>query len=178
MNLSRKNRKRIARYSVYGLLALGIAWQLFRIFSPMFGLTNPDADDAYVVNVMGNVTRPGRYRVPAGTTDFEILKVAGIRPTSDISAFDLAQQITNNQQLQVGTMPNPVTLKKEPDKIRLEFHTSDVSVIASDGRTRQLETGMENKSGRPRSHRRKIAGRVVRVHLLANRPGQLLRACV
>jgi hypothetical protein len=147
MNLSRRNRKRIALYSVYGILALAITWQLFRIFSPMFGLTNPDADNAYVVNVMGNVTRPGRYRVPAGTTDFEILKVAGIRPTSDISAFDLAQQISNNQQLQVGTMPNPVTLKKEPDKIRLEFHTSEVSVIASDGRTRQLETGMEINQG-------------------------------
>jgi|GEM_PF-768062 ferric-dicitrate binding protein FerR (iron transport regulator) len=147
MNISRRNKKRIATYAVYAVLLTGIAWRLVSMLSPMFGWSDPGAADTYLVSVTGNVIRPGQYRVPPGTTPFEILKVAGIRPTSDISAFDLVAQISNNQQLQVGTMPNPVTMKKEPDKIRLEFHTGDVSVIASDGRTRPLQTSMEVNQG-------------------------------
>ncbi len=145
--MTRKTRKQIAVWSVYGLLAAGIAWRLFSILAPSLGWSGPGTGDNWVVSVTGNVMRPGEYRVPQGTTPFEILKVAGIRPTSDISAFDLAGQITNNQQLQVGTMPNPVTMKRLPDRIRLEFHTGGVSVTASGGQTRPLESGMEIHQG-------------------------------
>jgi LytR_cpsA_psr family len=145
--MTRKTRKQVAVYSVYALLAAGIVGRLFSILAPSFGWSVPGGDDNWLVSVTGNVMRPGQYRVPAGTTPFEILKVAGIRPTSDISGFDLTRQITNNQQLRVGTMPNPVTIKRQPDKIRLEFHTGSVSVNAAGGQTRTLENGMDIRQG-------------------------------
>jgi hypothetical protein len=147
MNLSRKNKKRLATYAVYSVLCGGIIWQLSQYVPPMFGAADPNDEEPICVNVSGNVLRPGQYKVPPGTTHFEILKVAGVRPTSDLSMFNLTQQITDNQQLQVGTMPNPVTMKKGADKIRCEFSLGDVTVIASDGRTKPQEEGMEIAQG-------------------------------
>jgi hypothetical protein len=147
MNLSRKNKKRIATYAVYALLCGGIIWQLSHYIPRMLGADGSNEEETILVNVSGNVLRPGQYRIPSGTTHFEILKVAGIRPTSDISMLNLTQQITDNQQLQVGTMPNPVTIKKGVDKIRCEFFLGDVSVIAADGRTRPSEEGMDIAQG-------------------------------
>jgi hypothetical protein len=144
MKIPRKTKKRIAVSAVYSLLAAGIVWRLVSIFAPA---ADSSADDLFLVSVTGNVMRPGQYRAPAGTTPFEILKVAGIRPTSDISSFDLSGQITDNQQLQVGTMPNPVTFKKQPDRIRLEFHAGGVTVAAPGGQPRTLENGMEILQG-------------------------------
>jgi hypothetical protein len=147
MNLSRKSKNRIATYAVYAVLCGGIIWQLSHYIPRMFGAEGSNEEDLILVNVSGNVMRPGQYKVPAGTTHFEILKVAGIRPTSDISTLNLTQQITDNQQLQIGTMPNPVTVKKGIDKIRCEFFLGDVSVIATDGRTKPPEDGMEIVQG-------------------------------
>ena len=147
MSLSRRSKKRIATYAVYAVLCGAIIWQLLKYVPPMFGAGTPGDEESLIVNVSGNVLRPGQYRVPSGTTHFEILKVAGIRPTSDISMLNLTQQITDNQQLQVGTMPNPVTVKKGIDKIRCEFFLGDVSVIAADGRTKTPEEGMEITQG-------------------------------
>jgi hypothetical protein len=147
MNITRKTKYRVVTGAVYALLCGGIAWQLIRSVPPMIGSVASGDEPFVLVNVRGNVLRPGQYRVPAGTTGFEILKVAGVRPTSDISMFNLTQQITDNQQLQVGTMPNPVTAKKVSDKIRCEFFLGDVSVIASDGRTKSPEDGMEISAG-------------------------------
>lgn len=146
MSLSRKSKKLIATYAVYAALCGGIIWQLSHYIPRMLGADGA-SEEFILVNVSGNVLRPGEYKVPAGTTHFEILKVAGIRPTSDISMFNLGQQITDNQQLQVGTMPNPVTAKKTADKIRCEFFLGDVSVIAADGRTKPPENGMEISQG-------------------------------
>jgi hypothetical protein len=147
MNLSRKNKTTIATYAVYAVMCGGIIWQLSQYVPKMMGAPSSGDETPILVNVSGNVLRPGHYRVPPGTTHFEILKVAGIRPTSDISLFNLTQQITDNQQLQVGTMPNPVMVKKGVDKIRCEFFLGDVSVIAADGRTKATEDGMEIVQG-------------------------------
>jgi hypothetical protein len=147
MGLSRKTKKRIATSAVYAALSAGIVWQLIANFGPLLGFTGVDTNGNLLVNVTGDVLRPGKYRVPEGTTHFEILKVAGIRLTSDLSPFNLAQQISNNQQLQVGTMPNPVTMKKEATKIRTEFYIGDVSIVSSDGRSRPVETGQEINEG-------------------------------
>lgn len=147
MKLSRKRKSLIATYAVYAALCGGIIWQLSHYIPRMLGADGSNEEESLLVNVSGNVLRPGHYKVPAGTTHFEILKVAGIRPTSDISMFNLSQQITDNQQMQVGTMPNPVTVKKSADKIRCEFFLGNVSVIAANGQTKPIEEGMEIAQG-------------------------------
>jgi hypothetical protein len=147
MNLSRKNKTLIVTMAVYAVMCGGIIWQLSQYVPRILGAGSPQDETPILVNVSGNVLRPGQYRVPPGTTHFEILKVAGIRPTSDISTFNLTQQIADNQQLQVGTMPNPITVKKGYDKIRCEFFLGDVSIIAADGRTKASEEGMEITQG-------------------------------
>ena len=147
MSMSGKTKKRIATYAVYGILAAAIGWRLISVVGPLVFPNGPGSENNFIVNVTGDVLRPGHYSVPPGTTHFEILKVAGVRPTSDISPFDLARQISDNQQLQVGTMPNPVTMKKETDKIRIEFFLDTVSVIAPDGKTRPQGGGMEINQG-------------------------------
>ena len=145
MNISRKSRKQIATYAVYGVLCLVLVWQTIHYILPLF--YGSSAFTGYCrVWVSGNVLRPGEYRVPEGTTHFEILKVAGLRLTSDISPFNLTQQIADNQQLQVGTMPNPVTLKPEPNKIRLEFFIGDPSITGFDGKKKPPFTGLEIKT--------------------------------
>jgi hypothetical protein len=147
MSMSSKSKKRIATYFVYGILAAVIVWELVAVVGPFVFPAGPAAENNFIVNVTGNVLRPGHYSVPQGTTHFEILKVAGVRSTSDISQYDLARPITDKQQLQVGTMPNPVTMKKEADKIRVEFSLGTVSVIAPDGKTRPQAAGMEISQG-------------------------------
>ena len=147
MTFPKRKRKAVLTGAVYALMCGGILWQLFHFIPEMKNHPSDSNDESIVVNVNGNVLHPGQYRVPAGTTNFEILKVAGIRPTSNIAAFNLTDQITNNQQLQVGTMPNPVVAKKETPKIRGAFFVGDVSIIAPDGKTRPPEKGMEMNSG-------------------------------
>ena len=127
------------------LLGLFILWRVMHLF---FGdVRPPSSQDNCTVSIQGNVLRPGTYRVPYGMTQFEILKVAGVRPTSDISPFDMTQQITDKQQLEVGTMPNPVGLKKQTDNIRLEFSLGQISLIARDGKTRASEEGLSLNAG-------------------------------
>ncbi len=147
MSLSRVFKRRIATMSIYAVLVGAIAWQLSYYIPKFLGRDSADAVDHILVTVSGNVLHPGQYKVPSGTTHFEILKVAGVKPTSDISTFSLAQQITDNQQLQVGTMPNPVSLKPASDKIRCEFFLGDVAVIAADGHTKAKEDGLEITPG-------------------------------
>ena len=130
------------------LLAMGlfIAWQAARL---VIDTTRPSsrlgADD-YIINVQGNVLHPGAYRVSPGITHFEILKVAGMRPTSDISGFNLTDQISGDQQLEVGTMARPVTMKKN-ETANLEFFMGQVSIIAADGKSRVIEEGLEIAEG-------------------------------
>jgi hypothetical protein len=102
--------------------------------------------DMCLVTIQGNVLNPGSYRVTPGVTQFEILKVAGIRPTSDISSFDLTRQISGDQQLEVGTKPQPVAMKPVT-AATLEFLMGQVNVIASDGKSRIVAQGTEIAEG-------------------------------
>jgi hypothetical protein len=131
---------------IYCAMILFIAWQATRLITIAGKTSSATASDDCLVTIQGNVIRPGTYRVAPGMTHFEILKVAGIRPTSDISGFDLTRQISGNQQMDVGTMPNPVTLKKA-ETVNLEFFMGQVSIIAADGKSRTTEEGLEIAEG-------------------------------
>jgi len=145
MTFTGNKKNRWAVNGVLVLLGVFIAWRVIHIF--FGGFRSPFSQENYTVNIQGNVLRPGTYRVAFGMTQFEILKVAGIRPTSDISPYDLTQQLTDKQQIEVGTMPNPVVLKNQNDNVRLEFSLGQISIIARDGKTRTSEEGMSVNAG-------------------------------
>jgi len=136
-------KKRALLSVVYFSMTGIIIWQAVKLLT---GVMTPPSEDSFI-DIEGNVLRPGSYRVGPGVTQFEILKVAGIRPTSDISLFDLTKQISGNQQMDVGTMPNPVSLKTPLSNVRLEFSLGQISVVATDGKSRAAEEGMELSAG-------------------------------
>jgi len=136
--MSKKSRQ-IFSLAVYGLLAAGILWQVCAIIFSRAEFSNANT---HMVSVYGEVDRPGRYRVPVGTTDFEILRVAGMRPVSDISAFNLVSQVAPNETLTVGTRAVPLGEKKASATAKFEFSLGEVSIIARDGRNQAIADGM------------------------------------
>ena len=141
-----KKRRPTVLSVIYLVMILFIAWQATRLITIAGRMSSNSSSDDCLVTIQGNVIRPGTYRVAPGMTHFEILKVAGIRPTSDISGFDLFHQISGDQQMDVGTMPNPVTIKKA-GTVNLEFFMGQVGIIAADGKSRSIEEGLEIAEG-------------------------------
>ena len=142
-----RKKKSIFIIGLYAVLLGMIGWQsiaLLRQFRP-----GPTVQAGQTVNVMvkGNVRRPGRYKVAYGTTQFEILKVAGIRPTSDLSLFNLAAQLDSTGELDVGTLDQPVGVKSEALNARLEFFFGEMSVIGGDGRSVPQHEGLAISPG-------------------------------
>jgi Transcriptional regulator len=143
MGIQKRTKKSLITFLVYLAMAMFIAWQLARFTLGTRDFGDLSSSNDCFVDIEGNVLRPGSYRVAPGVTQFEILKVAGIRPTSDISLFDLTRQISGNQQLDVGTMPSPVSMKNQSATVRLEFSMGELNIVAGDGRTRTVEEGLE-----------------------------------
>lgn len=143
MNHWRHSRRRLITYAALAALALGTAWNVAGIFR------RGKADEAAtcLVQVSGNVRNPGRYRVPRGTSQFEILRVAGVNPTSDITVFDLSAQIDADAALAVGTAAQAVSLKEAQPEVGLEFYFGEVTIIGADGRTRATQEGMRIDQG-------------------------------
>ncbi|MDD5674434.1 MAG: LCP family protein, partial [Chitinivibrionales bacterium] len=140
-------RHRLLLLFVYG--ALGAAC-LFQTKALVYNLTHRPLFGGgrfYFVNVQGDVGQPGKYRVPQGATRFEILKVAGIRPTSDLSALALTQQVAANENVAVPAMPAPVALVPEKPAARLEFFLGDLNIIDRDGRNRPQQEGLMLNNG-------------------------------
>ncbi len=132
-----------AVYVTYLLLMVGIGWNVVGIFQK--AETQPEK--VYEVEIAGNVEKPGVYRVPYGASNFEILKVAGVRPTSDLSGVTLSNQITSDASLMVGQLDAPVSLNEEAGQVVLEFFFGEAAVISSDGRTRATREGIRIQKG-------------------------------
>lgn len=131
---------------IYALLITFSAWQVFQLFRNV--RTSPTSHHAKTlqVRVSGNVRNPGIYRAIEGTTQFEILKVAGIRSTSDLSMFNLFNQVTDSTKLDVGTK-EPVNIDLKPINAILEFFFGELSVIAKDGRSLPQHSGLTINPG-------------------------------
>ena len=146
--MAHKHRiRKVIQPVLYIALTIGIAWQSYRIFTMMHKPYTITDARSYQVHVNGNVRRPGVYRVLEGTTQFEILKVAGIRPTSDISAFNLYSQIEENVDVEVGTRTEAVNTALKTLAARLEFFFGEISVIANDGRSLPQHGGLTISPG-------------------------------
>jgi len=135
---------RLIIYVMYVMLAGAIVWNVVSTFTHSGGDTWAKM---YDVSVSGNVQKPGRYRVPKGTSQFEILKVAGVRPTSNLASIDLTAQVEQGADLSVGTLDKPVALTQQGAGIMLEFSFGELTIISSEGRTRPAQEGMHIDAG-------------------------------
>ena len=132
---------------VYMILLAGVAWQA-KVVAGLFGPGGKFPHvQSYKIAVTGDVRRPGTYRVPEGTTQFEILKVAGVRPTSDLSTFNLMGPVDPNNGLNVGSLDKQVELKQQPIAARLEFFYGDVTLASKDGHSLPTQEGMVFNEG-------------------------------
>lgn len=132
---------------IYCLLVGTIGWQGYQLFKELRMRPQQSRGSMLDVFVAGNVRRPGRYRVMEGTTGFEILQVAGVRPTSDLSSVNLSGEVDSTGALTVGTLDNPASVKEEALTARLEFFFGEISVTAGDGRTVPQHEGLAVSAG-------------------------------
>jgi hypothetical protein len=135
---------RIIRRTIYLVLMAAIAWQSVALARILLRDRNDFQPRSITVEVAGNVERPGVYRVPEGTTQFEILRVAGVRNTSDLTPFNLAGQVETDGTLRVDTLSSPVGVKPV---IRLEFSLGEISIIGKDGMSRVVQEGLVLRQG-------------------------------
>ncbi|MBD3420823.1 MAG: hypothetical protein GF398_11955 [Chitinivibrionales bacterium] len=124
------------------LLTGGILAQVYRLADAYFVSKDALKKHGYLIDVHGHVNRPGKYRVAPGTSQFEILQVAGIRPRSDISTFNLTQQVDNQSRIAVDSMEEPATLKESEGNVRLEFFFGELNIVSADGRSRPRQEGL------------------------------------
>lgn len=141
--MNKKGIKVIFRSIIYGALVCGLLYQGYYLIHdlrnrPLFPVKS------IVVNVSGNVKQPGRYRIPVGTTQFEILQVAGVRTTSDLTPFDLTAQVESDQEMNVDTLESPAAVKASA---RLEFYFGEITIISTEGRDRIPQEGMSIDEG-------------------------------
>ncbi len=83
------------------------------------------------VTIEGIVRKPGKYMVPLGTTRFEILKVAGVLPNSDLTGLDIYAQAKSGESIVIGKMDKSVAMKTEERtgrSCRLNYAVGDVRI--------------------------------------------------
>ncbi|MBN1604089.1 MAG: LCP family protein [Chitinispirillaceae bacterium] len=142
----KKNGFRLLKNMLYILIAGVIALQVYTLYRTHHTPKQSNTLDSIQIHVSGNVRNPGVYRALKGTTHYEILKVAGIRPTSDLSALRLFNQVTDSANLEVGTR-DAVKVDLKPVTARLEFFFGELSVIAGDGRSLPQHSGLTINQG-------------------------------
>ncbi len=141
--MKRKVFKLLSFFS-YTLVFAILCWQGYELFTDINKKKIKSYTKNITVTVNGNVKRPGKYRVPYGTTNFEILKVAGIKSSSDITPFNLTSQVEAENELNVASRDEAVSLKSTA---RLEFYFGNVSIISSIGRERVIQEGLMLNEG-------------------------------
>jgi hypothetical protein len=132
---------------VYFLLFAGIAWQSFALVTQFGSYGKSATIRSYKVAVQGDVRRPGMYRVPEGTTQFEILKVAGVRPTSDLSPFNLMSAVGENSEITVNSRDSAAGVRMQSLAVRLEFYFGDVSITGKNGMNVPAQEGIALNEG-------------------------------
>lgn len=142
-----RRRKKFIFSLVYLTMLIGIGWQGYQLYKFSRSAVPVESLKSLQINVSGNVRRPGFYHIPEGTTHFEILKVAGVRPTSDISGLNLTGQLEQNETVNVGTLASPVKIETGKSPPRLEFFLGEINIIASDGRNTPQHEGLVISKG-------------------------------
>jgi hypothetical protein len=139
--MSRHATYRTGRIVLYGALCAVVLWQAWRVAARLLDTRYHGGSGYVVADVAGNVERPGRYRVPEGTSRFELLQVAGLRPTSDISGVVLDAQVDGGI-LQVDALASPAGLKIGRLAARLELFLGAVQIRSPNGSLRAQQAGL------------------------------------
>lgn len=122
-----KSELKIMAAVTAGLIIAGAVVLIRRELRPVL----PDTGQI-AVTIEGMVRRPGTYFVPAGTTRFEVLRVAGVEPNSNLSAIDVTEPIDQNDTMTVGKLDKDVTLKASPFSGRaclVNFFVGDIDIV-------------------------------------------------
>lgn len=140
-----KNRKAIIfQIAIYMVIAAAVVWQGKQLYTELQIRRATKTIRSTTVTVRGSISKPGRYTVPEGTSYFEILKVAGVMKTTDLSPFNLAGQVAPNQDIAVGALRSPVAIKANA---RLEFYFGDLSIIGASGVEKTPQEGLLIEEG-------------------------------
>lgn len=133
---------RAVRIGVYAILLGLIGWQGWQVACHLRADCRALTTQRFaMVEVAGNVERPGTYRVPEGTTRFELLQVAGVRTTSDVSAIALEAGAEHGSRLDVGTMSSPAGLLLGRHLARLESFFGSISLRSYTGAMKAFQQG-------------------------------------
>ncbi|MFH0920431.1 MAG: LCP family protein [Fibrobacterota bacterium] len=118
-----------------GFVVLGVAllFYNFRDLSP----TKRELS----VMIEGQVKRPGMYYVPEGATTFDVLKIAGVLPNSDLNDVDVNEAVSEGDTVIVRKLGKDVTLKSGAlpffgQACAVNFVTGKVSVVPLKGPSR------------------------------------------
>jgi hypothetical protein len=145
--MSKQIKIRLFTYTIYLFLIAGIFFESVTLARQTGILGTHTVIRTCKINLEGNIRKPGWYVVPEGTTQFEILKVAGVRPTSDLSLVNLSSQVGNDQNIRIGTLEKPVSISNRPEVARVEFFYGEVNTLNRDGKTTLIQQGQNIAPG-------------------------------
>ncbi len=138
---------RLVTYTIYIILIIGICFEGVTLAKQIRFLARQTDVHSCKINIEGNIRKPGWYVVPEGTTQFEILKVAGVRPTSDLSLLNLTTQVANNQSIKIGTLDKPVAINDKGQSARVENFFGEVNITNQEGYTNAIKKSLYIISG-------------------------------
>jgi len=142
---------------VWGLVVLLIAVFLFFRLNDWRDVKKKNELREIPVTIEGIVRKPGVYYVPYGTTKFEVLRVAGVLPNSDLNDVDIYAQAESGEQINVGKLEQDVGLKSEEvaKACQINYAIGDVKIkgekgvrkAEKDGQIKEGETIISGKDG-------------------------------
>jgi hypothetical protein len=139
--MSNSFRLRLFSFTIYAILLAGIAFESFSIVRKTGIVGKNNIIRTCNINIEGNVRKPGWYLVPEGTTQFEILQVAGIRLTSDITTVILSSQLNNNEKIHVGTLDKPVVVSDRKEYAVVDVFFGEGQNSHTEGNTTSIIKG-------------------------------------
>ncbi|MEI6157165.1 MAG: SLBB domain-containing protein, partial [Atribacterota bacterium] len=104
MELTRQEK--IVLFFLVGAVFASLIFFLSRVFVYRIPGSSPTPNTEIVVQIEGEVRKPGVFRVPGGMRVYELIEMAGgSQPGADLSGLNLAAPLQDGQRLVVSTSP-------------------------------------------------------------------------
>lgn len=122
--------------------------------SPFLPSFNQQEQQYYMVDIRGEVNRPGIYKVESGAMINDVIELAGgLTYQADISKINLVEIINDNKKIVISRVTNNETKeepKKEDNKININTCTkSDLMKLSGIGSTKaQAIINYRDKNGK------------------------------